>query len=411
MIDEMEDNIPAMTLDVLVDDYFNQDDGEDCTPMSSGNDTLLCLNDTHSEQDQSPVKSTSFKWQFRHTISYWIAIWYLVGGLFFVIGSATDVYRDIHGLADDDYYTLNTVSYFVGGLANLVAGFWGYKQVMSEPSGRYHRSKHIYCLRCNHSLHFWASFLFLISSVVSLIPKTFAILHIRFEPHSLTWLLVDKLTMVFVVVCLLLGGAVQMHLNKYWRFRPYKLGWIIAWLNGIGGLAFFVPGVITTWIDDAMVTRWLNLVPFCVGSVLYTLGAVLMLGQWKLRQFGLVNLPFLNRAKHRTAMGAVPRDKVLYRDVLFLCVYCVTAVEALLAISFAAQCGRFSDWVKNFSLAEMSSIAILCLGSFMHREPKRAPFVYFIWFIRAYMTMYTVNLGVDLYHLTHTQCAVYGAHS
>ena len=210
-------------------------------------------------------------------------------------------------------------------------------------------------------------------------------------------------------VCLLCGC-------QCWKWRPYKLGWVISWLNGIGGFLFFVSCAVFTWWDNGDADRetfrlWLCAGPLLVGSVLYWIGSVLSLVMWKLQQFGLVNLPFLNKQKRRDYIerNLEQKDKVLYRDILFLILYSLDVAMAFIAISYALQCEKYEDWIKNFLLGSLASIALLSLGSFMHQTPKKPPFLYFIWFIRCYFVFYTSNLAIDLWHISGSQCAKYGA--
>lgn len=153
------------------------------------------------------------QWQFRHTVSYWIGIWYTVGGFFFCIACAADMYKP--HLNTVDYYTLVIVTYFLGGLANLLGGYWGYHQVVSEPSRRFKRSTKFGCCRFNRSLHFWASFVFLCANVLTLIPKFFKLIRGKpFEPGTAASIIIDYAIYVVVVTLLTVGGGIQMYLNK-----------------------------------------------------------------------------------------------------------------------------------------------------------------------------------------------------
>ena len=99
---------------------------------------------------------------------------------------------------------------------------------------------------------------------------------------------------------------------------------------------------------------------------------------------------------------------VLYRDIFFIVLYCITASGSTFAISYALQCKDFEDWIKNYFLALMGSVAILVISSFMHKEPAKASFSYLLWFLRVYMTIYTINLVIDVYHISGTECTKYG---
>jgi len=258
--------------------------------------------------------------------------------------------------------------------------------------------------------------------------------------------------------------------------RPRKLGWLASWLNGVGGLCFFV-GCLCSFSDSALGAFWLTEVPSAIGSVSYLIGSVMGLLMWKLQQFGGINLPQLNvnpnmedvedldfeveldsdaevdplpldldigttsvgsydsggsRARDRLNVARRPTLKVhnftvmmdednrakmaiskdgtivMYRDVAFICLYVVTFGTAVSAISYSFLCPQREDMIKNFLLACLASVVLLGIASFMHREPEKPPFTYILWFMRAFMSFYTINLFIDTWHLSGTECEIYG---
>ena len=177
----MMDSTRFRSMSVLIDNYFNQDDGEDLTPFTSPSGMTLLSDsslDSHHDLSEERMTKREYKWQFRHTVSYWIAVWYTFGGILFVIGNVADIYKD--SLNESDYYTLNSVAFFVGGIANLIAGFWGYHQVINEPTRRNLKQRRIWCMPWNKSPYFWASFIFLMANIITLIPKIFAVIGMEF---------------------------------------------------------------------------------------------------------------------------------------------------------------------------------------------------------------------------------------
>ena len=55
----------------------------------------------------------------------------------------------------------------------------------------------------------------------------------------------------------------------------------------------------------------------------------------------------------------------------------------------------------------IASMVLLSIGSFMHREPEKPPFIYLVWFLRLFMLWYTLNLVVDAWHISGTECDAY----
>merc|ERR550539_2245098 len=190
--------------------------------------TELCPNCAHIKESE---KSIDYQWQWRHTVSYWISVGGVYGLLPFIVGNTVELFKDEEYISSVDYHTLRHVAFFFGGIANLVAGYCGYHEVINEQN-RYNPNRHkksrrtkIWCiLPGDKSLSYWTSLIFLIANVLTLIPKTFAVLRIEFEDYSAAWYIIHQFTICIVTTCLLIGGSLQVYINKGWIYRPHKLG-------------------------------------------------------------------------------------------------------------------------------------------------------------------------------------------
>eukprot|EP01083_Nonionella_stella_P064044 166586_1 len=383
----------------LFDEYFTQEDTYDATSSDSLKEMTLL-----SSSDLDTPRSVDYRWQWRHTVSYWISVGFVLGGMLFVVGALSDVFVD--KLHDIDYHTLNPIGFLFGAIAYVFGGYCGYYQVINEstkynPSAKgFFKRKKAWCIHSGKkTIPYWAAFSYLVANTTTFIQKIPRALQIEFVKYSLPWFLIMRFTMIIVYIGLFMGGALQLYLNKGWKWRPYKLGWIASWCDALAGALFLFQGSVNIWFVDEnnkMLQFWMLDLWCLIACIFYLISGVLYLLMWKLQQFGLTNLPQLNRIKHRDTKKL---DSVLHRDVLFIFLYCVTLVTALFAMVYSIHCGEYRDWIKNFFLHVCMSIALLVVSSFLHKEPDKPPLTYLLWFVRIYMIGITINLFVDISHL------------
>ena len=128
----------------IIDDYFTKEDSydeedeESATSVESSSDdkemTLLSEMDDKQQDDQiektEKRQKIDYRWQWRHTVSYWISIGFIFGALLFVVGIMADSYEE--KLNEIDHYTLGSIALLVAGIANWVAGYCSYHEVINE---------------------------------------------------------------------------------------------------------------------------------------------------------------------------------------------------------------------------------------------------------------------------------------
>eukprot|EP01084_Bolivina_argentea_P284203 486984_1 len=305
-----------------IDSYFQKEDiydeGDAITNDQYGYIEMKLLDDS----DDIDTKKTDYQWQFRHTVSYWICVGFIIGGIPYVVGNIADIFKS--ELESLDYYTLNSVSFVVGGIANLIASYCGYHEVINEANhsnrNKGNKRKKIWLfLSGKKTMNYWTSLVFLIANTLTLIPKICAVFKIKFDKWSIYWIIIDQLVISIVVIFLFIGGILQLYINKGWKWRPYRVGWIISWTNTVAAFCLVIAGVFTSWFDNDSY-KW-NYKLWCVqifwlaGAIFYFISSVLNLLMWKLQQFGLVNLPSLNRTKN---LNKQKSNAILYRDILFI---------------------------------------------------------------------------------------------
>eukprot|EP01084_Bolivina_argentea_P259972 438877_1 len=381
-----------------IDSYFTQNDDtyidqnmQSVHSLNSKEKALLANSSTDSIKKQ-------YIWKFRHTISYWIAISFIFGSLLLTTGSFFWIIKN--SITSSDYYTLVDVAYLTGGIAYEFGSYLTYYSIINESNKN--KLKRVYFIMPGKwTLGYKSSLTFLMGGTIAKFGSIIDFMQITYIKWDNIWI-IYKICSFIGNTCFCIAGLMAMYLNECWKWKPYRLEWFVSWFNGIGGLLFFIAGIVALF-NDFMVP-WLYL----FGSICYLIASIAALMMWKLQQFGYIYMPELNKKQQTYGVWKKKRNIVLYRDILFINLYVITAALAITSISYAVQCKRYSDWIKNYSLIAIGSLGVLLLGSVIHTEPEKPPFSYLLWFLRFYMTFYTVNLCIDAYHISGKECKHYG---
>jgi len=387
-----------------LDAYFQE---EDDSPLSQKS-FIPKVSDAMSVEEEEQRK---LKWSFRQTVAYWISVSFIFGCILFTTGS---YFWLISGsLSPSDSYTLVTVAFNVGNLACQIGSYASticivnahlHKEVTGNP-----RTFNIILPPDRWDQGYLASVIYLIGGTLAKLPPIWDLFGKTPSWGSTTWIVVESMRIIgnfsyFV------GGAMAMDLNQCFKWRPRKLAWSVSWLNGVGGLIFFVGGCFAVVPGDT-VQKTLYPLSYLIGSLLYVVGSCGSLMMWKLNQFGYVYVPELNHYDKRDRFAEKKRTNVLYRDIAFVCFYNLTAALAVMAISFSIQCSTYIDWIKNQSLVLVGSLGLLVIGTVIHKEPLKSPYTKLLWLLRFYVLCLTVVTGIDTFHLSSGGCQTYGNHA
>jgi len=340
--------------------------------------------------------------ELRHSISYWISISFLFGAILFFSGSIFWIYDDVEA---DDSYILVVVAFFVGTVAFLIGSYLGLYEVINIDSSdetRYLLPKDKKDCR---NMSWIAAMSYFVGCLFYQITVTNDVLQITYPPYSAGYWLILKLPLFIGGIFFGVGGIGEIVLNKGWMWRPTKLAFYTAWLNGVGGIMFFIAGVAYIASDENV--RSVQ-IPYVLGSFGYMAGGVLSLMMWKLQQFGLVYLPDLNRELTIFHSKKGRAEIVLYTDIFFLCIFCLSAATGVYAVTFATLCEHYKDWAKNFALSTVISVGVIALGSVMHRVPTKRPYKYLVYLLRFYLCWDMINMMIDTYNISGDKCHSYG---
>mmetsp|Transcript_9408 Transcript_9408/g.21392 ORF Transcript_9408/g.21392 Transcript_9408/m.21392 type:complete len:451 (-) Transcript_9408:95-1447(-) len=267
-------------------------------------------------------------WNWRRTISYWIAVTFLEGSLIFTISSFLgNMELGIHRRP------MVTWTYVFGAIHYSVCTYLmcietiniNKKKFTFWPFGWRRAIQRLSYVQVS-AYPYVASVTYFIGASVYAIPVFFDLLQLEVSEN--VELVVVSIPYIVAGFFFMVGGLAECLDNEVFVSKPTSHAWFGALLNFAGGLLFFVAGccMFSSW--------WINCLFGC-GSAIYALGAFIMVVMWKDEQFGLTFLSALNKLE-KVKRGSSPSEQNVQDDnadhfsprgVLFLIVYmCIGVV-------------------------------------------------------------------------------------
>ena len=275
-------------------------------------------------------------------------------------------------LSNNDYYALVTVGYFTGGTSFGSANYLNFYKTQHSEKAR--------------SLSYWIALVFAAGSFRVFWPYLLDVVRVEFVRSSLAW---HCNRGVYTTACFLffVGGALCVFSARKAQSKDL-VSLCVAWLCLVGGLCFFV-GALGLYSTDEWVLLVVSKLQFLIGSACYF------------------------------AVSVIALYRLNARKALFQCLYVVTLAVSFTGIVYAGLCAKYKDWMKNFVLAMLVTIAVLAIDSsadkkFELQRGKKSDdsmgdakkLKYIRYFSRGFMAILTLNLLVDAYHLS--QVSGYG---
>jgi len=351
--------------------YFNQVDPDDLLLIQQCGQAVTQLN----END----------WAFKHTACYWVAITFIFGSIVFTSGSFFWLY-DLNYAQE---MALVNYPYFAGSITFSLGAYisWWESMNLTNPPP----PKTIWFSLKNRNISWWICWWYVVGTTFYY-GNTLS--GIEALPLPSDWGQFGWWMGFFGGVGFTLGGLCELIAHKFWKFRPHKLGWWIAYVNFTGGLLFAIAAAIGFYYEVspqyALAAKW----AYLIGSIFYLIGGVLSLLMWKTEQFGLAFMPELNLTKSKNK-----RNTVSFLQLPFLFMYCCTSAISVSGIVYTVCAGDRWNVVSDQILSLVIPTGVLCLGSVIHRVPEEPPYSYLLWFLRFIMTWLTINHFVDCWHL------------
>lgn len=335
---------------------------------------------SRAEEGTSWLGSYS-KWQWRRTISYWVAITFFEGSLIFTITSFSANAGDRLGA---NLHPMTSWSVTAGGLCYIISTYLMCLETVNldrthstwspfpSPSDRERWT--------TLGITIWpygASVTYFVGALVYFVPIVSTLF---IEAHE--WL--RSLETILVVIPYIvagflfaLGGLCECIDNRTFTSLLCTSGWWGALINLIGGILFFAAGVAMPF------SGWWSNTLFGVGSGTYALGGAVMIVMWKDQQFGLTFLAALNNLEKSKLGGSEVHDKATHfslRSLLCLLIYVISA--SLSVCNFDLRLNEMMEKPTFITLTRLYNEALpffilhmaLVLMSAVIRMPKATPY-------------------------------------
>mmetsp|Transcript_33205 Transcript_33205/g.94420 ORF Transcript_33205/g.94420 Transcript_33205/m.94420 type:complete len:468 (-) Transcript_33205:187-1590(-) len=343
---------------------------------------------------------TMQEWMWKRTLSYWIAVTFFEGSIFFTISSFMFNQEDALG----NYFSPMTLyGYCAGKVLFFLCCYFMCLQVINlhvccgegEETANAEEEEPFYwwpyryqtALKnleragigalpyCVASTYLTGVFAFGLGLLVELMPW----IAFGAELAVLRWSFLSG-AILFVA-----GGVFECLQNKICTFNDLTKGGAGAVMNLAGGL-FFMMGALASWFDN---TLSCNL--FGVGSALYMVSSSIQIVMWKDEQFGLTFLAVLNNLESpgklanlvnnpNTKDGDDAHASFSTLGAFFIHVYCICGAMSMYNFNIEVKrATEVNTWRSiQFALNEflpcLFAHMMIALTSAVMRTPKLAPF-------------------------------------
>jgi len=334
---------------------------------------------------QAVSKLTESDWALKHTACYWVSIMFIIGSVLFTSGS----WFWLYDLNYTQQLALVDWPFFIGSIAFNVGAYISWWQTMNLKSPPPPQT--IYWSFKDRDLSWWICWWYVLGTVMYYGNTLSAVGAIPLPP---SWANFPWFMGFFGGVGFTLGGACEMISTKFWKCRPYKLSWWVAYLDFIGGFLFAFAAMTGFWSEVSSTCYKVTKISYLVGSLFYVFGSTLELVMWKSEQFGLAYMPTLNLTDPINKRGTV---SIVQLPFIFL--YCCTAAISVTGITYSYCSSGYWIDMSGFILGLFIPAGVLSLTSVIHREPEEPPFSYLLWFLRIVMVWLTMNHLIDCFKL------------
>lgn len=351
------------------------------------------------------------QWRWRHTVSYWVCVCFILGSLLFVSGCAF-WYKKYEYEARER--ALVTYPFLAGACCFTCGSYLGVFTAVNL--GR--NGKSVMWEWAPHKDGFLGYLCYLIGALVfniSCIEPLDAFSDLpSWMKREMAWGAAEVGSFFFI-----LGAAVEVKRNGVsdvraaiedgtWMTLPF---WV-SWNNLFGGCFFFIAAVAGRF--DPTSPGWVY-TTYLIGSMNFFVASSLMMYMWKGEQYGLGFIPSINRLVPLRAASVA--DSALraagkgYRRVskthfAFLQMYIALTGASFIDFCFATQ--RFSVYSQYHGFAHFHeavaslmgvfmAVGLLIMASVLHHTPRIHPFDKLLWWVNFYVFVKLIQILVSIF--------------
>eukprot|EP00931_Biecheleriopsis_adriatica_P017561 TRINITY_DN12552_c0_g1_i1.p1 TRINITY_DN12552_c0_g1~~TRINITY_DN12552_c0_g1_i1.p1 ORF type:complete len:451 (-),score=48.03 TRINITY_DN12552_c0_g1_i1:111-1463(-) len=378
-------------------------------------------------------------WRWRRTLSYWIAITFFEGSVFFTISSFMFCYADRLGVLK---FALTTGGYMAGKVNYWICCWFmcietinlSTKRVQVLESGsecsdedeeeEEPESPYLWPFHARRAMRnlkrvgsspwpYYTSVTYLIGVMLFTAALACEFIGLPEEVEKQSGLLLFLLGSLLFTV----GGFAECMENEVFTGIACSIANIGALLNFVGGL-FFLIGSVLGYVEGQSYNASFT---FGIGSLAYAIGSALMIVMWKDEQFGLTYLSVLNQVNGPRGRPLVVSDTennvkekktFSFRGTILIIVYCFGAsfatynfLIALAALNYSGL-GKHRIWLRAWNALLPAAFVhmLLALNCGVIRSPKMSPFRQLYHLCRVMGVLVCIGSGLRCY------CAVVSGH-
>ena len=364
---------------------------------------MVALEVTSSGDPSGDLVLDDDRWRWRHTVSYWVCVSFILGSLLFVAGCAFWYKRYAY---ESRKRALVTYPFLLGSVLFTVGGYLGVFQAINVgvrgPSQlwRWAPEKDGFM---GYFYYFVGALVFNVSCAEPL--EMFAGLP-GWIKREMAWGAAE-----IGSICFVLGAWREVTNNDCLDVRRcYESGktrTVIFWLswNNLSGSCFFLLAACAGRFDPES-PGWVY-TTYLIGSLNFFVASSMMLYMWKGEQYGLGFIPSINRlVPLRSASG----DGKAYRRVsvlqyVFLQLYIVLTGASFIDFCFATQ--RFGVYSQYHGFAHFHeaiaslmgvfmSVGLLVMASVLHHTPRIHPFDKLLYWVQIYVVVTLVQILISI---------------
>lgn len=351
-------------------------------------------------------------WNFRRTLSYWIAVTFFEGSIFFAVSSFCFCYPEALGEFKD---AMTSYGYLAGKANFLICTYFMCLEAINltatERTSSTDESELVAGAsetpEPNNTFRYWpfcyrtslanlerlgsGPWPYLAAVTYFVGVNTFLVGFItEFSPLPqvvIKWTVL--ISFLLGSICFVVGGVAECIENGVFTSLKCNTGWYVALLNLIGG-TWYLLGSILNFFDGA--SFWGSF-SFGVGSLVFVVGSAALVVMWKDEQFGLSFLAAINNLggpngrplvlATTTGSRTVEEEATFsWRGSLLIMVYVCAAVVSVYNFFLSlADIGKSGAWTSHVIECSFNALlpcilahALLGLNSAVIKPPKGKPF-------------------------------------
>lgn len=345
------------------------------------------------------------RWRWRHTVSYWVCITFILGSLLFVAGCA---FWYKHYVYESRKRALVTYPFLCGSVMFTLGSYLGLFQAINV--GR--RGASLMWEWVPEKDGFMGYLYYLIGALVFNVScveplEMFAGLP-PWMKREMAWGAAEIGSAFFVA-----GAYREVRHNRVWDVRACfengrwkTIPFWLSWNNMSGGCLFLLAACAGRFDPES--PAWVY-TPYLVGSINFFVASSMMLYMWKGEQYGLGFIPSINRLVSLRAIDASVAGKG-YRKVsvlqyVFVQVYIALTGASFIDFCFATQ--RFSVYAQYHGFAHFHeavaslmgvfmAVGLLIMASVLHHTPRIHPFDKLLYWVQVYVFVKLVQILVSI---------------